>query len=182
MGTYTRKGLTGEGVCSKCGKTRIIVNKRHYLCQECNYVRLHGHAPGRKPIGYKRFNEKFAYCVKWGFSSEKSLFEHVFDSRPHVSQVSGKPIHDARPHNFAHILPKAINKYPHLRFCPWNIALMTLMEHHLWDNGTDDQRRDYAKRIGNPDCWIPIEEQRDGLKEYYKGGFWLDGTRDKFSK
>ncbi|MEM6734449.1 MAG: hypothetical protein AAF620_00125 [Bacteroidota bacterium] len=31
------------GKCKgECGQTRYIVNKRHYLCQQCNYTRLHG--------------------------------------------------------------------------------------------------------------------------------------------
>ena len=167
-------GLRQEGKCSKCGKNRIIVNKRHWLCQECNYIRLNGHAPGRTPIKKQRFNQKFAYCTKWGFTSEKDLFAHVWSERPHVSQVSGKPIHDPAPFTFAHVLAKGINKYPHLRFCPWNIWLMTMQEHHLWDNGTEEQRLLYAQSIGKPMCWLTLVAQEGALKEYYNTKFWED--------
>ena len=29
-------------ICGKCNKERIIVNKRHKLCDYCNHIRLHG--------------------------------------------------------------------------------------------------------------------------------------------
>jgi len=42
--------------CSKCdcGMKRYIVNKKHYLCQEKNYERIHGCKNIKKPI--KKFN------------------------------------------------------------------------------------------------------------------------------
>ncbi len=80
----------------------------------------------------------------------------------------------AGPENFAHVLPKGINKYPHLRFCPWNIFLITFKEHHLWDNGSEEQRVQYAIQIGNMHCWEELEKQAATLKEYYTTKFWED--------
>lgn len=150
------------------------MNRKHFLCQECNYIRLNGHKRGKTPIKYKRSNDKFHFCTKWGFSSEKDLFEHLWKERPHVSGVSGKPIAEAMSYTFAHILAKGINKYPHLRFCPWNICFMTLKEHHLWDNGSVEQQMQYADQIKNMQCWDELHNHAYNLKKYYKTKFWED--------
>ena len=160
--------LRKEGECSKCLRIRIIVNQRHILCQECNYERLHGHAVNNAPIRSKRYNDKFAYSTEWGYSSEMDMFKDIWDNRPHVSQVSGHPIPEAAAHNFAHVLAKGINKYPHLRLCPWGVYLLTMKEHHLWDNGSEEQRRQYAESINKPECWDEITAKAEELKEYYK--------------
>jgi len=48
---------------------------------------------------------------------------------------------------FAHVLEKAINKFPHFRFNLENIVLLTWDEHHLWDQGSEDSRKRYAEKM-----------------------------------
>lgn len=159
----------GDG-CSKCGRPYTIVNRRHWLCQQCNYKRLHGHDPQKKPIAKKRFSSTFDYCTDWAFDSEKDLFTHMMNERgPGLwSEISGEPIPDPGPHNFAHILAKGLNKYPHFRFNPANICIMTMHEHHLWDNGTKQERQEYADSIARPGAWDQLEARAEILKELYR--------------
>lgn len=100
------------------------------------------------------------------------MFAQIWEERPHVSQVGGAAMMSAGPENFAHVLAKGINKYPHLRFCPWNIFLMTFKEHHLWDNGTLEEMMKYADEIEDMSCWDNLMEKAKDLKEYYKTKFW----------
>ena len=65
--------------------------------------------------------------------SQKELFEFVWATREHVSEVSGKPLlprHDCRWHwQFAHILSKG--QYPSFKLNPDNIMLMLPEEHTI---------------------------------------------------
>lgn len=45
---------------------------------------------------------------------------------------------------FAHVLPKAMNKYPYFKYYAKNIVLLTPGEHSLWDHGTEEARISYA--------------------------------------
>lgn len=63
--------------------------------------------------------------------SQKELFEYVWKTRGHVSEVSGKPLHP-KGHSqwhwqFAHILSKGA--YPAFKLNPINIMLMLPEEH-----------------------------------------------------
>ena len=162
-----------RGICENCGKERYIVNRRHYLCQECNHDRLHGRDVKGKPIKKRRYNEKFPYSTAWGFTSEKEMFKHIWDTRPHKSELSGIKIPEPKAHNFLHVLPKGLNKYPHFRFNPYNIVLGTMKEHHLFDNGTDRQRREYEKSVGM-EFWDSLYEMAERFKREYKDEFETD--------
>ena len=72
-------------ICRHCGSKRPIVNKRHWLCPECNTKRLHPEGREVKPIKAKRFSESFQYDKRWGFNSEVGMYEWIMQSRDHVS-------------------------------------------------------------------------------------------------
>ena len=65
------------------------------------------------------------------FKNQKELFMHVWNSRPHVSEVSGKPLlsigHDLWYWQFAHVLSKG--SYPSCKLKEENIMLMLPDEH-----------------------------------------------------
>lgn len=140
------------GICSGCAKEgstekRLIVNKRHKLCNDHNRIRLDNQRGGEikketRNMAKKRFSTSFPYSTKWGFLNEKDMFAHIWENSPHVSTISGKAVQYS-PSCFAHILAKGLNKYPHYRLNPENIMLMTAEEHHLTDNGTTEQRGRY---------------------------------------
>ena len=86
-------------------------------------------------------------------TGEKILFEAIWQTRPHKSQLSGKPIHNPMPGNFAHLHAKG--KRPDIRLLDTNLCLLTLEEHFLLDQGTIAQREKYAKE--NNCDWSVIE-------------------------
>lgn len=98
------------------------------------------------------------YQQKFRFKDQREMFGHVWASRPHVSEVSGRRLHEGRAHNFAHILPKGT--YPAFKLNPDNIALMTLSEHTEFDNGVRDNEWQ--------DKFAEILRRREILKEQYR--------------
>lgn len=92
-------------------------------------------------------------------TGEKVLFECIWNTRPHKSQLSGKKIPYPRPGNFAHLLPKG--KYPELRLVDINIVLLTTYEHFLFDQGTEEQRKKYAEE--NHCDWGVIEKLKQAV-------------------
>lgn len=65
------------------------------------------------------------------FKNQKELFEHIWETRPHVSELSGKqllPKGSFQWHwQFLHVLPKG--SYPKWKLNPDNIILALPEEH-----------------------------------------------------
>jgi len=63
--------------------------------------------------------------------TQKELFNKIWEERPHVSEVSGKPLlpkgHSQWHWQFAHVLSKGA--FPSYKFNPDNIMLMLPEEH-----------------------------------------------------
>jgi hypothetical protein len=92
-------------------------------------------------------------------TGERVMFQAIWNTRPHKSQLSDKPIHEARPGNFAHLHAKG--KRPDLRLFDINICILTLEEHFLFDQGTVAQRETYA--IENSCDWSVIERLKQAV-------------------
>ena len=110
----------------------------------------------------RRFSETFPYDTRWGFTTEMEVYEHIWLERPHASFISGQPISRPSPKNFLHVLPKALDKYPHFRLNPDNIILGTWDEHDLLDAGTEAKRSDY------PGDWNAVRLLEEQLKQEYE--------------
>jgi len=78
-------------------------------------------------------------------TGEYALFQAIWAVRPHKSVVSGLPLHFSVS-IFAHVLSK--KQFPQYRLSDRNIQLITPLEHHLWDQGTEEQRKKYAEVHG----------------------------------
>lgn len=80
------------------------------------------------------------------FKNQTELFEHIWNTRPHVSEVSGKPLpykgHPQWHWCFAHILSKGA--YPSLRLEPENIILLTPDEHDIQETFLEFRERKQA--------------------------------------
>lgn len=92
-------------------------------------------------------------------TGEREVFEKIWAERPHCCQVTFEPI-PGTPTNFAHVLPKGMNKYPKFKLNPQNIILMSEGSHYLWDHN--------RKAILNDPDWTWVFELEASLKEQYK--------------
>lgn len=90
------------------------------------------------------------------FTSQIRMFEHIWNTREHISELSGLPLlnkqHPQWHWMFAHILPKGT--YPHYKFNPDNIILCLPDEHA--------RQEEFPKFIERRD-----ELKRKYYKEYY---------------
>ena len=98
---------------------------------------------------------------------ESDMFKHIWDRSAHYSFISGIPIRVPTPANFAHVLSKAVNRYPHFRLNPANIVLVTQEEHTLIDHGTDKLREAYCRRITTA-SFNPFYKKEAELKKLYE--------------
>lgn len=84
-------------------------------------------------ISEKYLNEHFELVPPPIFKGQLELFNYVWDSRPHISQLSGKPLLPKGSmqwhHQFLHILPKGT--YKHWKLNPENILLARPEEHDV---------------------------------------------------
>ena len=102
---------------------------------------------------------------KYKPTGEGILFTTLIKTRSHVSFISGLPIENPTYANCAHVLSK--KQYPLMRLSDSNICLLTLLEHQLYDQGTEEQRQEYSKRVFT--CiWKKLYDLKDILLEEYK--------------
>lgn len=123
-------GHLRQGTCDQCSRSGNIIAKRlpksGNWCFFCNTKRL---SPSDKIIN------KWSKKPTKKATGEGALFLAIWNSRPHISFVSGKHLgSEAKSFYFAHVLPKST--YPAYRLFDRNIVLLTQEEHHAFDNGS----------------------------------------------
>ena len=153
------------GVCRLCeAETGVAVAQ--YICDEKEMLCCRHKM---EMIRNRRINdktrEKHTKQVRsFGYTGELEMFKDIWMNRPHVSQLSGRPISFFSVANFAHILSK--KKYPYFRLNPDNIILLTMDEHSLFDNGTITRREEY-KRKYPATKWDMLFQLVEVMKEEY---------------
>lgn len=151
------------GDCDHCTKKHTPIFKSSPLkgnfCYGCNQQRL------SKPK-----KKKFPNLVK--NTGQLDLFYEIWAERPHVSFLSSIQLEQYRykfVSMFAHVLSKALNKYPKFKLNKENIILLTPEEHTLLDHGWKEQRLAYAKR--NKCDWEKVYGLREQLKLKYEAEY-----------
>lgn len=143
------KAIDVEG----CGDEKYIYG--HGLCSYC-YCKW-------------KSNENKKKRTKYIITGEKALFDKIFEERVPVSFLTGKSLNEFKYspfylNMFAHVLNK--KDYPKFRLEEFNIVLLTPLEHGLMDNGTEEQRISYCKKVrkskGTCD-WSKIEDLKQKL-------------------
>lgn len=91
------------------------------------------------------------------FKTQKEMFDYIWETRDHISEVSGKPLlpkGDFKWHwQMAHILPKS--SYPKWKYNSDNIMLMLPEEHAtqerypVFTDKRDRLKREYYKLFYN---------------------------------
>lgn len=111
--------------------------------------------------------------------TEVAVFKMVWSLNPPRSFISGFWLREfmGSPfffNLFAHVLPKAQNKFPYFRYYYKNIVLLTPGEHALWDNGTEEARISYALDVEEKSGgktkvdWNKLKSLEEELKLEYK--------------
>lgn len=133
------------GTCDLCndGAEKRLVSRKSGLCL------LHYRKEGK---GIRTISDKQKAVLK----KDSDLYQEIWSTRPHKSEVSDKPLGEKqRSIFFSHILCK--KNYPRFRHNPENIILMTPQEHHDWE---------FADR--NKDHFKVVREREEILREQYK--------------
>lgn len=83
------------------------------------------------------------------------IFKEIYEEANHCSVISGIPIQDPTPINFAHIKDKA--RHPDLMYCKDNIRFVTDYEHFLIDHGFTELRNKYVNEMKSKGIYINLE-------------------------
>jgi len=143
---YCLRAAGEDGLCFKCRAIqKAIKNKRNSRALAKKGVKSSKSSKPKRPTG------------------ELKLFLEIWDERPHVSEVSGKPLlpkeHPQWIWQFSHILPKGL--YPKIRLLKKNIKLALPEEHDQWGN--------HIHKCTGPE-WEPIHKRAEELREAYNRG------------
>lgn len=100
-----------------------------------------------KAHGYLRTDKKkpssLSSTSKKKVTGEAVVFDMIREERENISFISGIGV-PCIAHNFSHCLSKAENRYPKFKLYKKNIVLLSEQEHKLYDEGTEEQREEYA--------------------------------------
>lgn len=123
-------------ICKRCKQPRIIVNKKFFLCDNCNQIRLHG-----KPRGLRHFektkNKETKYKItkikrKRKTTGEAALFKEIWEEREHICHNCKIPLGDEmKTFFFMHIRSKGA--HGKLRLVKTNIELACYDCHTAYD-------------------------------------------------
>lgn len=94
-------------------------------------------------------------------TGQKDVFEEIAEEREWICFVSGVTLWDLKPTQFAHVLPKALNRYPKFKLYKKNIVLLSDEKHREWDFSP---RSELRKR----EEWNKMFELEQELIEEYK--------------
>lgn len=147
-----------KGTCSDCDKPDVYLVKKTREGRICHYC-------NEKRKDDKRTIPKKAYTYIRKPTGERVLFDSIFNTRSQVSYVSGESLASYKDTElyvnlFAHVIPKAKNRYPKFKLYDKNIRLLTPDQHHQWDN-----RR---WEIENDPQWQGMFTLEEILKEEYE--------------
>lgn len=123
--TYLVKTLN-ELTFEKVLKT---LEKREMKCKICGKKAYGEYCFHHKPrMALKKTSSKPINELKGNNMMMKTIFEYIWNNRPHKSEVSGDLLmYPPSSAYFHHILPKA--KYPQAKYDTENIILLTMDEH-----------------------------------------------------
>ena len=137
--------------CSKDGCDYPSFSKGY--CRRHQYLRMDKSVP---TLRKSRVDPKklLKSPIKRKPTGEKALFDALIATRPHKSVLTGKRIYNIGPANCAHLWSK--KQKPEFRLLDINICFLTFEEHHLFDQGTEAQRKKYAEE--NNCDWSILDE------------------------
>ena len=145
-------------ICKRCNRQRLIWARG--MCYTCD-------AKTKQENGTFKSIKKVPLKTIYKPTGQKILFETLISIRKHISFVSELKIAPINHGNCCHVLAKGQNKYPKFKLYDKNIVFLTIKEHHLFDNGTEEQRKQYARDLWELNKivvnWEKLYQLRDEL-------------------
>lgn len=139
------------GICEECSNERLIVVKAG-ICEYCNDT-----AKKEK----KGKGSQVSKSKKREPTGELQMFLEIWNERPKVSEVSGRPLlplgHKLWINQFSHILPKG--NYGRYRLRKDNIKMVLPDEHDMWEH--------HKSEIRDVEIWKWVFIKADELREEY---------------
>lgn len=122
------------GICKICHKEKYIANKTKFLCDDCNFKRLH---KGMSKFQWKlmKGNSK---KVKRKPTGELEMFKDIWSERPHICVKCGKYLAEMNVRYFSHI--KSKGAFPELRLDKNNIEILCVDCHYKYEFGSDGRK------------------------------------------
>lgn len=103
------------------------------------------------------------------FENQRDLFNHLWETKEHKSEISGKPLYGKEEgaiwyHQFSHTLNKG--RYPGYKCKAFNIVMMLPNEHNFYEHFVDEDRQTPMYKMYR-DKWEALFELREQLKSQY---------------
>lgn len=155
-------GFDQEDYCKECGRWRKIVNKKYYLCQDCNWKRLH---PNEKPKVYV-----FKQASIKGVSSKKAkaiiqrnrTYQEIDNNEERVCSGCGS---GQWPLSHSHLIP--VSKRVDLESCRENIVYdcLSIGEHKGCHDRWETHSVEEMMKLN--DFWERLEKIERLDREYF---------------
>lgn len=94
-------------------------------------------------------------------TGQTEIFESIAESREWCCFITGIKLWQLTATSFAHVLPKALNKYPLMKTDIRNIVLLSDECHRMWDFGSREELKTKPE-------WEKMFILEKELKEIYK--------------
>jgi hypothetical protein len=133
--------------CSNCGKNPYIVNRIKWLCQPCNYERLHGVEQYKVP---KQEAIKPSKKRKSVLDADRETYRIVFETHPNQCEECNCKLPDTFEDEngrinaifqYSHIATK--KAFPEFRNNPKNFNRLCLKCHTQWETGNRKEMNIY---------------------------------------
>ena len=156
-----------NGICCMCddGKEKRLAKRRPPLCgyhYASEQRKKSAEKNKDKPKKVQKPLKRVPLSYKREPTGELVIMKAMWDNmKEHKSFINSEPIHVFNVRNFAHVLPKAQNRYPKFKLYEDNIKLLTYEQHDMWDNGVREDLRKLPE-------WNKMFELEAELIEEYK--------------
>ena len=132
-------------------------------CKYHQYKRRMG-TKRKREYKYTREKKKSLKKAYFGFKTQIEMFNHIWETQPHICFITGKPIKEYDLRNFMHVLRKG--QYTYFKLNPENMRLGLPDVHHAVDNFEEGFREIYPEI--DFDKWFNLQEEMKIKYEQFK--------------
>lgn len=164
-------------ICIQCGKPKKIFS--HSRCIDCSRTHYSPIKKKREPLKFSQVHKSKPVIQNGGRLTQKQAFVVAYSKCGGRWFLTGEKvsIEVLTATNFAHVLPKAQNRYPWFKFYWKNIVLLTPEQHALFDNMTIDDLKQRRHDFPSEE-WDKLFSYEESLKGEYE--LWVKDHPKQF--